>query len=82
MAIGFHESLTPDEIELHREYLKNLADLAMLSRRYRTPTYPISKPAPRHGVPIFCPDGRVLKAHSEADALALCYDLNNLLGNS
>ncbi len=77
-----YAAMTEEQLEQHIQMLKDLADKAKLAKLYLTPTYSIHLPAPRHGVPIYCPDGRVLKAHSEADAQALCYDLNALLATS
>lgn len=71
-----YAAMTEEEREQHLKMLKDLAEEAVRTGQYLTPTYSIKFPAPRHGVPIYCPDGRVLKAHSEADAQALCYDLN------
>lgn len=73
-----YAAMNPEQLEQHVQMLKGLSDKAIMNGEYITPTYSIHLPTPRHGVPIYCPDGRVLKAHSEADAQALCYDLNTL----
>lgn len=73
-----YAAMSEEELKDHIQMLKDLANEAQNTGKYLTPIYNTRLPKPKHGVPIYCPDGRVLKAHSEADAQALCYDLNLL----